>query len=178
MKGYWKQFMIPFKGLKEGKHEFSFKIGRAFFEELDYSILEDGNVSIQLEMDKKPNMLVFSFDITGTIKLQCDRCLEVYDQPVEGNYMLIAKFTERETNKPSEDIVILPEDAHEFDVGHYIYEYISLLLPIKHVHEHIDNCNQEMIDMLNNENEDNNSSKEIDERWKALEEIRNNMKNN
>ncbi|MCF8331060.1 MAG: DUF177 domain-containing protein [Bacteroidales bacterium] len=178
MKGYWKQFMIPFKGLKEGKHEFRFKIDEMFFEALDYSTLENGNVQVLLEMDKKTNMLVFNFNIGGTIRLKCDRCLEEYDQPVEGQYMLIVKFSERENNDLSEDIVILPDDAHEFDVGHYIYEYISLLLPIKHVHEHESDCNQDMITKLNIESNENLSSEKIDERWKALEEIRNKMNNN
>lgn len=178
MKSYWNQFMIPFKGLKEGKHEFSFDINKTFFEELEYSMINDGNVKVDMEMDKQPTMLVFKFDIHGTIRLQCDRCLDNYDQPVDGERILIVKFTTRESDNRSEDIVILPEDAHEFDVGHQIYEYINLMLPIKHAHEFSADCNQEMIEKLNEENTNPDDSEEIDERWKALEELKKNMKNN
>lgn len=177
MKSYWDRFVIPFKGLKEGKHEFVYDIDKAFFDQLDYSILEDGEVKVEMEMEKQPTMLVFHFEIHGYIKLKCDRCLEEYRQPVDGHRVLIVKFSAREDDNSNDDIVTLPEDAHEYDVGHQVYEYINLLLPIKHVHQNEDECNQEMIEKLNEENK-SNAPGEIDERWKALEELKKNMKNN
>lgn len=177
MKNYWDQFVIPFKGLKEGKHEFIYDIDKTFFDHLEYSMLDEGEVKVKIEMEKQPTMLIFHFNIHGYIRLQCDRCLEEFDQSVDGYQMLIVKFSERENDNTDEDIVTLSEDAHEYDVGHQIYEYINLLLPIKHVHENETDCNQEMIEKLNEENE-NNAPEEIDERWKALEELKKNMKNN
>ncbi|MFO8087693.1 MAG: DUF177 domain-containing protein [Bacteroidales bacterium] len=177
MKGYWKQFVIPFKGLKEGIHKFDFDINHMFFEGFDYSILKQGKVKVHLEMEKKTTMLVFSFSIHGTINLQCDRCLDNYKQAIDGEQLLIAKYTERESDPSSEDIVVLSEEAHEFDVSQYIYEFISLLLPIKHVHQNPQDCNQDMIAYLDKENANDASLDHIDERWKALEEVKRKMNN-
>ncbi len=179
MKGYWNQFLIPFKGLKVGKHTFSFEINHEFFEHIEGSLLKDGNVKVNLEMDRQANMLVLDFFIKGYINLNCDRCLDDYRHPVEGHRILIVKFSPSgQSLDESEDIIVLPEEAHQLDVGQHIYEFISLLLPIKHVHEHRADCNQEMLRKLQQENENDNADDQIDERWKALEELKKNMKNN
>lgn len=178
MKGYWKQFVIPFKGLKEGVHKFDFDINHMFFEGFDYALLKQGEVKVNLEMEKKTTMLVFRFNIHGTIELQCDRCLDIFQQPIDGKQLLIVKFTERESDSPSDDIIVLSDEAHEFDVSHYIFEFISLLLPIKHVHQNPESCNQDMISYLDEENKTDDSIDQIDERWKALEEVKRKMNNN
>lgn len=177
MKGYWNQFVIPFKGLKDDTHSFNFEIDGRFFEAIEHSLLDDGNVDVHLEMDKKPNMLVLKFKIQGTVRLQCDRCLEIYDQPVEGEKMLVVKFSEFE-EEVSDEIIVLSMEAFELDVGLYIYEYINLLLPIRHVHPD-GQCNPDMIEKLEEEKyKQAEQEEEIDERWKALEELKKNMKNN
>ncbi len=46
------EFLIPFVGLKIGKHLFDFEVGNSFFESMEYSIIEQGNVKVTLELDK------------------------------------------------------------------------------------------------------------------------------
>ncbi len=179
MRGYWNQFLIPFKGMKVEKHTFRFEINREFFEHIDGSLLEDGNVMVELEMDRQANMLVLDFFISGYINLKCDRCLDEYRQAVEGHRILIVKFSPSAQGlDESEDIIVLPDEAHEIDVGQHIYEFINLLIPIKHVHEYRANCNKEMLKKLDQENENDDAKDKTDERWKALEELKKNMKNN
>ncbi|MFO8054906.1 MAG: DUF177 domain-containing protein [Bacteroidales bacterium] len=179
MKGYWNQFVIPFKGMKEGKHNFVFDINKTFFEGFEHSLLEEGQVTVHMELDRQKHMLVFRFEIKGSINLACDRCLERYNQHIEGRQVFIAKFSDfDQSDSDNEEVTILPEDAHEYDVSHQIYEYINLLLPIKHVHEHQSECKQEMINKIEEENNPNNEEKVVDERWKALEELKKKMKNN
>ncbi len=152
MKRYLDQFVIPFKGLKEGTHAFNFEVGKRFFDEYEQAAPRGGKVIVDLELERKTTMLVFHFRIHGHVRLVCDRCLDQYDQQIEGSYTFIAKFSDfQESFDESEEIIALPDDAHEYDISQQVYEYISLLLPIKHVHSHRSKCDPEMIKRISEE---------------------------
>jgi len=53
-----KKFIIPFEGLKNGKHSFKFDITTEFFEELAYSIIQGGDVKVDFQLNKKDTMLL------------------------------------------------------------------------------------------------------------------------
>ena len=48
-----KSFDIPFVGLKQGKHHFKFEVGKTFFDDFPFSIIEGGNLIAEVELDKK-----------------------------------------------------------------------------------------------------------------------------
>lgn len=75
-----KEFIIPFFGLKEGKHEFSFVIGQAFFEAFENSLLDDADVTVKLELEKLSTMLILNFKAKGTTRVSCDRCGDDFDR--------------------------------------------------------------------------------------------------
>jgi hypothetical protein len=52
------EFIIPFVGLKQGKHVFEFDITDAFFETFEYSIIQKGKVHIEFTLDKKETMII------------------------------------------------------------------------------------------------------------------------
>lgn len=108
----------------------------------------------------------FLFHFNGSVKLMCDRCLEDYDQPVEGNFRLIVKYGE-EFQEISDEIIEIPFTEHRIDLSQYIYEYIQLMLPMKHVHpdDELGNstCKSEMLEKLNEL-----SKPATDPRWDAL----------
>lgn len=146
------QYIIPFGGLKEGFHDFSFTANDEFFEE--HSALEavKGKLDIQIRMLKNSTFLTFTVSINGYINLQCDRCLDNYDQPIDFKSNLYVKFSERnEDSNETEDVIFLNPGEHEIDLEHYIYESISLSIPYKRVHPEIDgisSCNREMMNQL------------------------------
>jgi uncharacterized metal-binding protein YceD (DUF177 family) len=140
-----KEFIIPFVGLKQGVHEFAFEIGNKFFESIEYSIIEKGQVTVKLALDKKETMLVGDFSLHGTVESSCARCTEPVDSKVEGEFQLVYKFD----NKPSEDeslVIVYPEEF-EIDVKASILEFISVSLPSRTVHEEGD-CNEEITGIL------------------------------
>ena len=63
-------YIIPFTGLKEGYHEFSFTFDSKFFDE--YTVLEahDGFIKAAVLLDKKSNMLKVSTVIVSRINLK------------------------------------------------------------------------------------------------------------
>ena len=89
-----KEFIIPFKGLGLGFHEFTFEVSKKFFEEIEYSEIKNGSINVGLTLEKQETMMVFNFTIDGEIGVNCDRCLEPFDYLVNGQQQLIVQFGE------------------------------------------------------------------------------------
>jgi uncharacterized protein len=140
-----KEFIIPFIGLKVGFHDFNFEIHDEFFEEVEYSIIHKGNVTVSLTLEKKETMLIGEFQIGGTVSASCDRCNDPLDVPVKGTFRLVYKF-DNETSD-DESLIVLHPDAYELDVRDNIYELITVSLPARLTHP-MGECNEEMIELL------------------------------
>ena len=168
---------IPFKGLKEGKHEFTFDLTEKYFQMLDYSEFEKGNLKVKIEMDKKPTHLVFDIEIFGAVQVLCDRCLEFFDIDAEFSGNLFVKFfLEENENDISEELLILQPEDYEVDLTHYVYESICLSLPYQRIHPDDEKgkstCNKAMIKKLKQLTK--NDKNDIDPRWEKLKDINKN----
>jgi len=86
---------------------------------------------------------------------------------------LIIKSGENK-HEETDEILILPESEYNINVSKYIYEYIVLLLPLKHVHPIDENgnsgCNKDMLKKIKLLSK----KKKYDSRWDALKKIKNN----
>jgi uncharacterized metal-binding protein YceD (DUF177 family) len=142
------QYIIHFKGLKEGVHDFVFNIGKPFFEAFEYLEIPDGNIAVNIELIKKIIFLELFIDLSGNIQVPCDRCLDYFNLPIACNGHLVVRFSETEKEQDDEVIYLHPED-HQLDLRHYLYECISLNLPIRKVHPDLpggeSGCDPEMI---------------------------------
>ena len=162
-----KEFVIPFVGLKEGMHDYSFEIDDRFFESFEYSETGHGRVHVNVSLERKERMLIFTFAFKGFVTVPCDRCAMDMDHPVEGHERLIVKFG-HEFIEESDEIIVIPDTESHIDISPYIYEYIILALPMKRVHpEGEEGCDPEAIEKLNR-----HSSGETDPRWEALKQLK------
>ena len=139
-----KEFCIPFKGLKSGLHHFEFKLDKAFLEAIGDEELIDVEVDVEVEMTKAAQMLTFEVAISGAAYVECDRCLDELEYPVETEDTLYVKFSEEEIEFDGEVMWLNPADD-QLDLSGYIYETLLLSLPYQRVHENIEECNQEMV---------------------------------
>ena len=48
-----KEFLIPFIGLKPGKHHFEYHINNTFFEIFDYHEFNNSNIKVNVVLEKK-----------------------------------------------------------------------------------------------------------------------------
>lgn len=171
-----REFIIPFVGLKIGFHDFSFEVRDSFFEALDYSIIEKGNVKVDLKLEKKETMLIGEFLIDGKVLTACDRCSDEVEVPVKGNFRLIYKFGEEDSE--DETLIVLPPDSYELDFSQNIYELITVSLPTRLVHQ-VGECNEEMIALLEKYSGAPSVEKEggddddddVDPMWSALKNL-------
>ena len=139
------EFLIPFVGLKIGKHLFDFEVGNSFFESMEYSIIEQGNVKVTLELDKKETMMIALFHAEGIINTLCDRCNTPMDLEIDGGYKLIYKFGLEE--EEDEMLVVLHPDSYQIDITNPIYELITTQLPLRVLHDEGE-CDEEMWELL------------------------------
>jgi uncharacterized metal-binding protein YceD (DUF177 family) len=171
---YLKNYIIPFSGLKEGKHQFQFEAGERFFREFEESEIERGEVNIEVELEKRTTYLSLGFKLTGSVQLICDRCLDNYDQPLDNDFKLYVKFSE-EPQVDDDEVMYLHPNDHQVEVGHLIYEFIVLSLPARHVHPDDENgestCDPDMLDKLDEYDHPGDDDEPIDPRWNDLKKI-------
>ncbi|TAJ14622.1 DUF177 domain-containing protein [Marinilabiliaceae bacterium JC017] len=173
-----KDYGISFKGLKDGRHTYEYAIGRSFFELIEEPLVENGDVQVFVELNKSQTMLVLDFDIHGNVESICDNCLAPVNIDVSYQGKLYVKFGE-EYQELSDEIIVLPHEVHELNVAQWIYEFIIISLPIRHIHPDDENgeplCDKNMLKKLDqylvdtdhiDEEEDN-----IDPRWEALKKF-------
>lgn len=171
-----KEFLIPFAGLKQGKHQFEFDIDKTFFDGFDFDEYNDVNIKVNLVLEKKSTMLELTFKHKGTVNVPCDLSNEDFDLPVKGKLNLIVKFGE-EYNNDNDEILVLPHGEHQVDISQYIYEMIVLSVPSKRVHPGIKDGTV-AADMINKLNELSPKEKQVEEkkedtdpRWDELKKL-------
>lgn len=183
-----KQYNIAFKSLADGVHHFEMTVGRALFESIENSLIDNGNLTAAVTLTKSEHMLKLHFSIRGTIRVACDICLGEFDYPIddcEGD--MVVKFGE-EYEELSEELVVIPESDNEIAVGQWIYEFICVAMPMRFVHpldtDGNSTCDPEMVERLNqylvtektdtdNADSDNGAT---DPRWDALKGLIDNHK--
>lgn len=165
------EFLIPFLGLKLGKHQFEFQISKAFFDHFSYDEFESSNIKVKLILEKQSNMLELNFKHTGTVNVPCDVTNENFDLPIKGKLKLIVRFGES-YNDENEELLILPFGEHQIDVSQYIYEMIVLSIPLKRVSPQAESIDlQENWNTIEVKDEEEVKEEEIDPRWAALKKL-------
>lgn len=172
-----KKFLIPFAGLKLGKHQFEFEIDKKFFDDFGFDEYNDVNIKVDLVLEKKSTMLELAFKSKGTVNVPCDLTNEDFDLPVKGKLELIVKFGE-EYNDENDEMLVLPHGEHQVDVSQYIYEMIVLSVPSKRVHPGIKDGTiaPEILRKLNElapKEEQKEEDKDTDPRWDSLKKLLN-----
>ncbi|MDN6310354.1 MAG: YceD family protein [Flavobacteriaceae bacterium] len=171
-------YTIKFVGLKEGKHQFEYQITDQFFDFFEYDDFNKADVKLNIGLNKKANMLEFTFEADGIMNLDCDVSTEPYDQEIQNNIKLVVKFGD-DYNDDHEEILILPWSEYELDVKQYIYEAIVLAIPQKRMHPGVEDgtLDSEILDKLEDyqpkAEDDNKDEEKIDPRWEDLKKLLN-----
>lgn len=173
--GWISQYDLGFKGLKEGYHKFGYDVEDKFFGHFDQDLVSTGKLKIEVMLEKRSTFLKLFFKIKGWIELTCDRCLELYRQPIVYQDEILVKFGEPE-NINDDEIMWIMHGDHKLNLAQLIYEFIVVSIPLKHMHPSLKNgeygCNLEMIKKLEQYRPKNHEVSEPDPRWEALKNIK------
>jgi len=165
-------FNIPYKGLSDGSHLFELEVDDTFFSEFPQSEITSGNLKVLTKLEKSSLMLSFEFHVNGTISVQCDRCLDFFDYPIDFVEHLYVKFGLNSSDISDVlDTMVLSFDESHVDLATHIYEYIMLAKSVRNVHpkdkKGKSTCNQEMIQTLKKFK--SKEEKTMDPRWEILQ---------
>jgi len=144
-------YNIAFKGLSQGKHVFDYEVNGKFFAEFDGGVVDEGKVNVRVTLEKQSSLMILWFDVKGTVSVQCDRCLEMYDQTITSQERIFVKFGEKEYSD-GDDVIWVSVNDYQLNLAQLIYEFICLAIPIKKIHPEDETgsttCNPEMIEKL------------------------------
>ena len=165
--------------------EIVYQLDNQFFLDLDAPDVQKGQVNVVLKVRKTSGIYQLDFHTEGKVIVICDRCLDEMEQPIETDDRLKVKlgadFAE------IDDMVVVPEEDGYINVAWFIYEFIALSIPMKHVHAP-GKCNKDMVSKLskhlrvrgNDDEEDmdeiefdsaSDEPQAIDTRWNELKKI-------
>ena len=143
-----KDFTIQVNGLITGKHNFEFPVNYSFFESFGNQQILDASLVAEIGLEKGGNYMNVNGYIHGTVTVECDRCLDKLELPVEVDSSIAVKFSKYAVDNPEEEeCIIMDADEGELDLSQFIYDEICINLPIQCVHEDGE-CNAVMMSKL------------------------------
>ena len=131
-------FIIPLNGLTAGKNEFFLHAGKEFFDSFENEEIFDADIQIRVLVEKSGRYIGVDCDIEGEVTVECDRCLEMLDMPIDTRVRLSVKFGDEQTSELSQDgereVIFVKEDEAELDMSQIVYDYTCLALPMQRTH--------------------------------------------
>ncbi len=181
--GKFELYRIDLKNLTPGVHEFDYLLENKFFVDIDGDQFQKGKVHVHLTLKRTAMVFELNFHSEGIVVIPCDRCLDDMEQPIETDNRLYVKFGS-EYAEESDEILIIPEDDGTLNIAWFLYEFVALAIPMKHVHAP-GKCNKAMSAKLSqhrarsiddedddfedmNDNEISEQNVPTDPRWDAL----------
>ena len=170
-----KEFTIKFVGLKLGEHCFEYQIDNKFFEHFEYDEFNDASINAKVRLNKKTTLLEFSFEISGSVNVNCDLTNEPFNQEIQNQFNLVVNFGE-EYNDENDEILIIPHGEYEVNISQYLYELIVLSVPSKRIHPGVKDGTLksdilEKLEELSPQGKEENELEEIDPRWNILKKL-------
>lgn len=166
-------FKIDLKALPQGASILEFKLDDSYFKAIDAPDIQRGELSSSLFISRTDDFFELNFHTEGIVHIPCDICLDDMEQSIETDDRLLVRFGEDYSEE--DDLVIVAENEGILDVAWFIYEFIALNIPIKHVHAP-GKCNPAMIEMLQEHSAARSGEEEektVDPRWAALLKLKN-----
>ena len=148
MKG---SYELVFGNLKLGNHEFDYRLNKEFFDMFDSEESKDGEVDVQIHLEKAMSHLDMHFKVKGWVLCDCDVCLSGIQMPVDGEYYLHVKLVE-EILPDEAELMFIAKGSYKLDLTQLLYEYVFLSLPYRKLCEASLNkkqCDQSFIERMN-----------------------------
>ena len=128
---------VPLRGLSNGSHTFEYQADGEFFQTFGSEIIKDAVCAISIVVTKSRDFIKLECTITGTVTVECDRCLDDLQIPIEVVRGLLVKYGSEEDadlESGDDDVMMVEETAAALDLSQFVYDYVCLALPLQMVH--------------------------------------------
>jgi uncharacterized metal-binding protein YceD (DUF177 family) len=131
--GKFDSYNIPLKTLAIGDHLYDYVLDTEYFKKIDGQEVQKGKVMAKVLVKNNGSNYELHFSLDGIVQVPCDRCLDDMDLAITHQSRLVVKFGS-DYAEEGEDIMIIPEVEGEINIAWFLYEFIALSIPIKHIH--------------------------------------------
>ena len=188
--GKFDKYKIDLKGMQADLVTYEFVLDNLYFSHIDAPEIQKGKVNVALTVKRTSRAFELNFQTDGVVWVPCDRCLDEMELSVSSTDKLMVKFGQTYAEE-GDNLIIIPEEEGEINVAWFIYEFVVLTIPMKHVHAP-GKCNKAMTSKLNkhlrtNSNDEDgeestyepeadvvveeDTEEQIDPRWNELKKI-------
>lgn len=196
--GKFDKYKIELKNMQADAKAYEFLLDNLFFANIDGPEVQKGKVNVTLNVKKTPGgAFEFNFQTEGVVWVPCDRCLDEMELVVTSTDTLYVKLG-KDFSEEGNNVIVVPEEEGEINVAWFMYEFVALSIPMKHVHAP-GKCNKSMMGKLNKHlkttpseaqeddfdsdipnviTDEEENEKEIDPRWNELKKILNKEEDN
>lgn len=169
-------FKVNLIGLSHKAHRFEYAFGDDFFTLYGNALLAGGKFEAEITLDKRETLIEADFSIRGNARLTCDRSLDPFDFPMDIHRKILFKYGE-EQKELSEEIVLITREQAALDVGQYLYELITVNVPMKRLHPRFrdEEGTEDDIRLVYSSPADTSEKKEdepTDPRWEKLKKLK------
>ena len=144
--GKFEKYKIDLKGMQADTCQYEFLLDNLFFANIDGPEVQKGKVHVTLVVKRTSRAYELNFQTDGIVWVPCDRCLDDMEQPISSTDKLRVKFG-HEYAEEGDNLVVVPEEEGEINVAWFMYEFVALAIPMKHVHAP-GKCNKAMSSKL------------------------------
>ena len=127
---------------------FSWQAGKEFFEIFENTEILDAHLDADVRVEKSGRYIGVDCDVRGEVTVECDRCLDELDMPIDVEIKLSVKYGSEESSEDPQqgerEVIFIPETDAEMDMSQIIYDYVCLSLPMQRMHDEAD-CNPEVM---------------------------------
>ena len=165
-------FKIDLKGLTQEITPLEYKIDDRFFQSIEDAQVQGGSLHVSGSIRKAVGFFELLLHANGTVRIPCDRCLDLMDQPIDTDLRLTVKLGTE--NREDDEVIVIDERHAILDTSWYIYEFVVLAVPIQHVHQ-LGECNvamSEKLQELSTARSSDADAEDIDPRWEALKQLK------
>ena len=142
------KFIIPLNGLAAGETRFFWQAGKEFFDSFENSEILDAHLDADVSVEKSGRYIGVDCDVRGEVTVECDRCLDELDMPIDVEIRLSVKYGSEESSEDPQqgerEVIFIPETDAEMDMSQIIYDYVCLSLPMQRMHDEGE-CNPEVM---------------------------------
>ena len=126
------KYSVDYQSLENGHGSFGFTVDGGLFAAMESNEIKDGRCDVRVELERSESMMTADVAIAGTVVVECDRCLDDCEVPVEFHGTLTVRFSDTLREYDGEQLWI--GRGEQLSLAQYIYESIVISLPYRRVH--------------------------------------------
>ncbi|CAN5243579.1 DUF177 domain-containing protein [soil metagenome] len=185
------KYNIDIYRLSNGTHDYIFEIDDTFFQSFESEIINKSKAEAKVVLRKTDSLIEATFLIEGTVELECDRSLELFDYPISTKDRILYKYGEEEMEM-DDDIYIITKLTQKINVAQHVYDFINMAVPMKKISPKYQDDDEDDSDVKlvytsggnyddeteSEEISDDETEDELDPRWAILKNLKNNSNDN